>query len=220
MLFRSKEGAPLAKVIHVADSPGQVATHLTLAGRAAGDLTTVLDGIRNAVQERATRPDWSDWAADLADRVRAVEERDRELLTAEADPVHPARIYGELLPRLADDAVVIGDGGDFVSTGNGLSDCDAHGTLVAGLIAARPDPADDFVGLAPGVTLISIRQSSAAFSPPRRPADDDPEATVGSGFGSVAYLARPYQVVRARRLNVPAGQELAAAADVSPRTEL
>ena len=28
---------------------------------------------------------------------------------------------------------------------------------------------------------------------------------VWSGFGSVAYLARPYQVVRARRLNVPAG---------------
>ena len=29
---------------------------------------------------------------------------------------------------------------------------------------------------------------------------------VWSGFGAVAYLARPYQVVRARRLNVPAGQ--------------
>ena len=29
--------------------------------------------------------------------------------------MHPARIYGELVPRLADDAVVIGDGGDFVS---------------------------------------------------------------------------------------------------------
>ncbi len=29
---------------------------------------------------------------------------------------------------------------------------------------------------------------------------------VWSGFGSLAYLARPYQVVRARRLNVPAGQ--------------
>lgn len=28
---------------------------------------------------------------------------------------------------------------------------------------------------------------------------------VWSGFGAVAYLARPYQVVRARRLNVPAG---------------
>jgi acetolactate synthase I/II/III large subunit len=37
------------------------------------------------------------------------------LLSASAAPLHPARIYGELLPRLADDAIVIGDGGDFVS---------------------------------------------------------------------------------------------------------
>ena len=29
---------------------------------------------------------------------------------------------------------------------------------------------------------------------------------VWSGFGTVAYLFRPYQVVRTRRLNVPAGQ--------------
>ena len=29
---------------------------------------------------------------------------------------------------------------------------------------------------------------------------------VWSGFGTLAYLIRPYQVVRARRLNVPAGQ--------------
>ena len=36
-------------------------------------------------------------------------------LTSDADPIHPARIYGDLLPRLDDDAVVIGDGGDFVS---------------------------------------------------------------------------------------------------------
>ncbi len=29
---------------------------------------------------------------------------------------------------------------------------------------------------------------------------------VWSGFGTLAYLVRPYQMVRARRLNVPAGQ--------------
>jgi acetolactate synthase-1/2/3 large subunit len=40
---------------------------------------------------------------------------DAGLLAADASPLHPARVYGELLPRLADDAVVIGDGGDFVS---------------------------------------------------------------------------------------------------------
>ena len=31
---------------------------------------------------------------------------------------------------------------------------------------------------------------------------------VWSGFGAAAYLIRPYQVVRARRLNVPAGHNL------------
>jgi nitrate reductase gamma subunit len=36
---------------------------------------------------------------------------------------------------------------------------------------------------------------------------------VWSGFASVAYLFRPYQLVRARRLNVPAGQTLPPRAD-------
>jgi acetolactate synthase-1/2/3 large subunit len=40
---------------------------------------------------------------------------DAELLGAEAEPVRPSRIYGELRQRLARDAVVICDGGDFAS---------------------------------------------------------------------------------------------------------
>src|SRR5262249_46242524 len=41
-------------------------------------------------------------------------------------------------------------GGDYVSTGDGTQDCDAHGTLVAGIIAAAPDStADGFSGVAP-----------------------------------------------------------------------
>ncbi len=114
-LFGGKEGAPLAKVVHVADSPGQLAKHLTLAGTVAGDLTSALDGIREAVQGNAIQPDWSVWADELADQVAAAGERDRPLLTSAADPIHPARIYGDLLSRLESDAVVIGDGGDFVS---------------------------------------------------------------------------------------------------------
>jgi len=31
---------------------------------------------------------------------------------------------------------------------------------------------------------------------------------VWSGLASLAYLFRPYQIVRSRRLNVPAGQNL------------
>ena len=64
-------------------------------------------------------------------------------------------------PRLA--AVLAG--GDYVSTGDGQQDCDGHGTLVAGIIAAAPGDHDGFTGIAPEVTLISIRQSSTKFGP-------------------------------------------------------
>jgi acetolactate synthase-1/2/3 large subunit len=109
-----EEGTSPARVVHVADSPGQVAKHAELAASVSGDLTSVFDGLQAAV-ERGARPDWSSWRSTLADTVAAAAIRDAELLGAEADPVHPARIYGELVARLADDAVVIGDGGDFVS---------------------------------------------------------------------------------------------------------
>src|SRR5262249_56756760 len=56
-----------------------------------------------------------DWAPGLAQAARAAVAADGPLLASDADPVHPARIYGELLKVLDDDAVVIGDGGDFVS---------------------------------------------------------------------------------------------------------
>jgi acetolactate synthase-1/2/3 large subunit len=67
------------------------------------------------VQSAPHKPDWSDWLGDLRSRAADAAARDAETLTSTADPIDPARIYGELLPRLADDAVVIGDGGDFVS---------------------------------------------------------------------------------------------------------
>lgn len=113
-VFGGKDGAEPAGVVHIADSAGQLSRHATLAGSVAGDLTAVLDGLLEALAG-AAQPDRTDWITSLQDTVAAASARDAELLSAEADPVHPARIYGELVPRLADDAVVIGDGGDFVS---------------------------------------------------------------------------------------------------------
>jgi membrane-anchored mycosin MYCP len=55
-------------------------------------------------------------------------------------------------------------GGDFVVSGRtGLEDCDGHGTVVAGIIAAAPDGATGFAGVAPDVSLVSIRQSSLDY---------------------------------------------------------
>jgi acetolactate synthase-1/2/3 large subunit len=145
-VFGGKDDAPVAQTVHIADSPGQVSTHATLAASAAGDLTACFDGILTALQSRrGDRPDWSAWLSDLQAKVAAASERDAELLRAEADPVHPARIYGELLPRLADDAIVIGDGGDFVSFAGkfvepqrpgGWLDPGPYGCLGAGMGAA------------------------------------------------------------------------------------
>jgi acetolactate synthase-1/2/3 large subunit len=109
-----EEGTSPAQVVHVADSADQVSGHAQLAASVSGDLTSVFDGLLAAVDRRG-RGDWGAWATELQDTVKLAAEKDAELLGAEADPVHPARIYGELVPRLADDAVVIGDGGDFVS---------------------------------------------------------------------------------------------------------
>ena len=74
-------------------------------------------------------------------------------------------------------------GGDYVSSGDGRQDCDGHGTVVAGIIAAAPDQTDgtEFTGIAPEATLIAIRQSSNKFGPLANPSE--------RGFGDVSTLA-------------------------------
>jgi membrane-anchored mycosin MYCP len=81
-------------------------------------------------------------------------------------------------------------GGDFVdAAGNGLADCDAHGTLTASIIAGRPAPTDAFVGVAPDARILSLRQTSDAFSPVgSRPDPNDPNTTQTAG--SLRSLAR------------------------------
>jgi len=144
-VFGGKDGSLPARVVHIADSAGQVSTHASLSGSAFGSLGVVLDQLREAVHGLVRKPDWSTWVSGLQDIVKATAERDAQLLTASADPIHPARIYGELLPRLADDAIVIGDGGDFVSFAGkfveparpgGWLDPGPYGCLGAGLGAA------------------------------------------------------------------------------------
>lgn len=68
-------------------------------------------------------------------------------------------------PRLAGRQI---DGGDYIENRSGLFDCDGHGTAVAGLIAAAPDPVTRFVGVAPAAKILSIRQGSSFYSVPLR----------------------------------------------------
>ncbi len=57
-------------------------------------------------------------------------------------------------------------GGDYVvPSANGTNDCDGHGTLTAGIVAANTSGAGlGFTGVAPDATIIAIRQTSTLFS--------------------------------------------------------
>ncbi|HET6258661.1 MAG TPA: type VII secretion-associated serine protease mycosin [Pseudonocardia sp.] len=75
--------------------------------------------------------------------------------------VFPHRLLGDRLRG----------GGDYLTGGDGLDDCDGHGTAVAGLLAAAAGPgpggrSDAPIGIAPGARLLAIRQSSPSFEVP------------------------------------------------------
>lgn len=147
--FAGADDCPPARVVQLADSPDRLARHVALAGAAAGDLAGAFDGLRDAWTARRRQPSYAEWVQTLRDRARVAEAADAELLACPTEPIHPARIYGELRSRLAADAVVVGDGGDFVSFAGrylepaapgGWLDPGPYGCLGAGLgyaIAAR-----------------------------------------------------------------------------------
>ncbi|MBW3085767.1 hypothetical protein KEM60_01976 [Austwickia sp. TVS 96-490-7B] len=70
--------------------------------------------------------------------------------------VTPGSAFGDRL---------IGGGDLIIPAEKGLRDCDGHGTLVAGIIAGATDSATGFSGVAPGATILSIRQASQAYRP-------------------------------------------------------
>ncbi|CAN5137214.1 type VII secretion system ESX-3 serine protease mycosin MycP3 [soil metagenome] len=75
-------------------------------------------------------------------------------------------------------------GGDFVANSDGLTDCDGHGTLIAGIIAGQP-AGDAFSGVAPGARVLAIRASSAAYAP-RTPTGDPETARAAIDLASLA----------------------------------
>ena len=120
--FGGADGGPPAQVVHVADAPDQIATHRPLAASAAGDLAaffTALPGAVRAAGRAGAAGPGPAWEESWLRRLRAARTEamaaDSALLASDADPIHPMRVYSELARLLDDDAVVIGDGGDFVS---------------------------------------------------------------------------------------------------------
>lgn len=101
-----------AHIVHLDSAPSLIATHVPLAASIAEPLDASLRALCEAVDPG--RPQ-SSWVEELRAAERAKADAVQAELRSDARPIHPMRIYGELAPLLDRDAVVIGDGGDFVS---------------------------------------------------------------------------------------------------------
>ena len=101
-----------AQVVHIVDAPDQRASHVRPAVSPAGDLRAILEQL---AEHSGVRADHAEWTAELRTAEDAARELERAHLEADTDPIKPSRVYGELRRVLDPDAVIIGDGGDFVS---------------------------------------------------------------------------------------------------------
>ena len=104
-----------ARVVHLADSTAGVARSVDLAASASGDLARMLEALADATRVSASSRGRDGWVTRLRDEEDARRAREVDDLDVDASPIRPTRVYGELRRRLDRDAIVIGDGGDFVS---------------------------------------------------------------------------------------------------------
>lgn len=99
-----------ARVIFITDDPQ--ASLQVKATRITGDLPELI----NTLSGQLTVPMGTDtWRMDLAERSTQIRAGNHELMNTHSELIHPAEIYGALIPRLTESTITIGDGGDFVS---------------------------------------------------------------------------------------------------------
>ncbi len=94
-----------------------------------GDLRAALRELAEAVRDVPRR---EDWISRVAEANTAAVARDRELAAAGGAPVHPGRLVAEVGRFLDPDAIVVGDGGDFVSFAGRLLHRDRPGLWIDG----------------------------------------------------------------------------------------
>jgi acetolactate synthase-1/2/3 large subunit len=84
--------------------PGEVALE--------GDVRASLRALTEAIQAHDPR---KDWLGEIATAKSSAGQIDRRMSSSNSRPIHPARLVADINACLDRDAIVIGDGGDFVS---------------------------------------------------------------------------------------------------------
>jgi acetolactate synthase-1/2/3 large subunit len=114
--FRLGFGAGIgeeAKLIRLDPAPNALAANRAADVDLVGDVAATLAAIGEALAGSDRRTDA--WLAELREIEDGKRVAEREELNDERAPLHPVRVYKELGEVLERDAIVVGDGGDFVS---------------------------------------------------------------------------------------------------------
>ena len=104
------------KIVSLDVEPSRLAATRQAEIELVGDISSTLVALRESAEAAGggRRPD-DQWLTVLRETEAERREAERSDLDDERAPLHPVRIYGELNDLLDRDAIVIGDGGDFVS---------------------------------------------------------------------------------------------------------
>ena len=171
-----------AQVVHLCDAASEVAPHATLAASVAGDLAATLTVLADAGAPTGIH---EAWIARLDTDERAKRAAELPALSADTAPIKPARVYGELRNRLDRDAIVIGDGGDFVSYAGKLVESYEPGTFL------DPGPYG-CLGMGPGYAL------GAAIAHPGR------QVVLLLGDGAIGFALGDFESLVRHGVNVTA----------------
>ncbi|HKW72170.1 MAG TPA: acetolactate synthase [Candidatus Dormibacteraeota bacterium] len=138
-----------------------------------GALKLTLEALARAAEGTPARADWLD---SLRDEDTAARAADRAMTQVNTSPVHPARLIAEVDAFVDDDAVVVGDGGEFVS--------------FAGRLIERPGPG---LWIDPGP--FGCLGSGPGYAMAARLAHPDRQVVLLSGDGAFGFSAMDFDTM-------------------------
>jgi acetolactate synthase-1/2/3 large subunit len=145
-----------------------------------GDLRAALEAVAAAAEGS---PERSQWLEQLRAAEAAGRERDRAMTESDTSPVHPARLIAEVGRFVDDDAIVVGDGGDFIS--------------FAGRLIERPKPG---LWIDPGP--FGCLGSGPAYAMAAKLARPDRQVVLLSGDGAFGFSAMEFDTMVRHRIPV------------------
>jgi acetolactate synthase I/II/III large subunit len=104
------------KIVWLDEAPNELHANRSPDVELVGPIAPTLRAIREAATDAGASPGrTAPWVEELRETETEKREAEREELDDDRAPLHPMRVYRELAEVLDRDAIVIGDGGDFVS---------------------------------------------------------------------------------------------------------